>query len=130
MKIKWKSTEFCNRFQCLRYIRKNTTFFRCFSNKLKWTVWIIQLGQGHKWEGYIILKSYVIGCDIYTVHKVRFSKKSLWSNIDEIKKMSVNFFKKSVLTPWNVREKSNAMFLLIYYKTLPKHRHWRLDATK
>ena len=59
----------------------------------------------------------------YTACTVRFSKKSLGSDVGEIKKMSEKLKKKSVLTPRNVREKSNMVFLVIYYKTLPKHRH-------
>ena len=62
-----------------------------------------------------------------TVRTVRFSKKSLGFDVGEIKKISEKFFKKAVLTPRNVREKSNTVFSVIYYKTLPKH---RLDAAK
>jgi len=35
-----------------------------------------------------------------------------------------NFKKKSVLTPRNAQEKSNTVLSVIYYKTLPKHRHF------
>jgi hypothetical protein len=48
-----------------------------------------------------------------TACTVRFSKKSLGSDVGEIKKMSEKFKKKSVLTPRNVREKWNTV---IYYK--------------
>jgi len=65
-----------------------------------------------------------------TARTAHFSKKSLGSDVGEIKKMSEKFKKKSVLTPRNVREKSNTVFSVVYYKTLPKHRHWRLDAAK
>ena len=41
--------------------------------------------------------------------------------------MSEKWKKKSVLTPRNVREKSNTV---IYYKTPTKHWHWRLNAAK
>jgi hypothetical protein len=61
------------------------------------------------------------------VRTAQFSKKSLWSDVREIKKMSVKLKKKLVLTPRNVREKSNTV---IYHKMPPKHRHQRLDATK
>ena len=47
-------------------------------------------------------------------HTARFSKKSLGSDVGEIKKMSEKLKKKSVFTPRNVREKSNTV---IYYKT-------------
>ena len=50
----------------------------------------------------------------YTARTARFSKKSLGSDVGEIKKMSEKLKKKSVLTPRNVREKSNTV---IYYKT-------------
>ena len=53
-----------------------------------------------------------------TARTARFSKKSLGSDVGEIKKMSEKFFKKSVFTPRNVREKSNTV---IYYKTPTKH---------
>jgi hypothetical protein len=49
-----------------------------------------------------------------TARTARFSKKSLGSDIGEIKKMSEKLKKKSVFTPRNVREKSNTV---IYYKT-------------
>jgi hypothetical protein len=49
-----------------------------------------------------------------TARTARFSKKSLGSDVGEIKKMSEKLKKKSVLTPRNVREKSNTV---IYYKT-------------
>ena len=49
-----------------------------------------------------------------TARTARYSKKSLGSNVGEIKKMSEKLKNKSVLTPRNVREKSNT---LIYYKT-------------
>jgi hypothetical protein len=55
-----------------------------------------------------------------TARTARFSKKSLRSDVGEIKKMSEKLKKKSVLTPRNVREKSNTV---IYYKTPTKHRH-------
>ena len=55
-----------------------------------------------------------------TARTARFSKKSLGSDVGEIKKMSEKLKKKSVLTPRNVREKSNTV---IYYKTPTKHRH-------
>ena len=48
-----------------------------------------------------------INIDICTARTVRFSKKSLGSDVGEIKKMSEKLKKKSVLTPRNVREKSN-----------------------
>ena len=51
---------------------------------------------------------------VYTARTARFSKKSLGSDVGEIKKMSEKLKKKSVLTPRNVREKSNTV---IYYKT-------------
>jgi hypothetical protein len=51
---------------------------------------------------------------LYKWHTARFSKKSLGSDVGEIKK-------KSVLTPRNVREKSNTLFSVIYYKTPSKH---------
>ena len=54
-----------------------------------------------------------------TARTARFSKKSLGSDVGEIKKMSEKLKKKSVLTPRNVREKSNTV---IYYKTPTKHR--------
>ena len=41
----------------------------------------------------------------YTARTARFSKKSLGSDVGEIKKMSEKLKKKSVLTPRNVREK-------------------------
>ena len=50
----------------------------------------------------------------HTACTARFSKKSLGSDVGEIKKMSEKLKKKSVLTPRNVREKSNTV---IYYKT-------------
>jgi hypothetical protein len=56
----------------------------------------------------------VIEIGSHTARTARFSKKSLRSDVGEIKKMSEKFKKKSVLTPQNVREKSNAV---IYYKT-------------
>ena len=49
-----------------------------------------------------------------TARTARFSKKSLRSDVGEIKKMSEKLKKKSTLTPRNVREKSNTV---IYYKT-------------
>ena len=49
-----------------------------------------------------------------SAHTARLSKKSLGSDVGEIKKMSEKLKKKSVLTPRNVREKSNTA---IYYKT-------------
>ena len=49
-----------------------------------------------------------------TARPARFSKKSLWPDVGEITKMSVKFEKNAVLTPRNVREKSNTV---IYYKT-------------
>ena len=55
-----------------------------------------------------------------TARTARFSKKSLGSDVGEIRKMSEKLKKKSVLTPRNVREKSNTV---IYYKTPTKHRH-------
>ena len=55
-----------------------------------------------------------------TARTARFSKKSLGSDVGEIKKMSEKLKKKSVLTPRNVREKWNTV---IYYKTPTKHRH-------
>ena len=55
-----------------------------------------------------------------TARTARFSKKSLGSDVGEIKKMSEKLKEKSVLTPRNVREKSNTV---IYYKTPTKHRH-------
>ena len=58
--------------------------------------------------------------ELYTARTARFSKKSLGSDVGEIKKMSEKLKKKSVLTPRNVREKSNTV---IYYKTPTKHRH-------
>ena len=60
------------------------------------------------------------GLSLATASTARFSKKSLRSDVGEIKKMSEKLKKKSVLTPRNVREKSNTV---IYYKTLTKHRH-------
>ena len=51
---------------------------------------------------------------LVNLHTARFSKKSLGSDVGEIKKMSEKLKKKSVLTPRNVREKSNTV---IYYKT-------------
>ena len=51
---------------------------------------------------------------ICTARTARFSKKSLGSDVGEIKKMSEKLKKKSVLTPRNVREKSNTV---IYHKT-------------
>jgi hypothetical protein len=63
----------------------------------------------------------------YTARTARFSKKSLGSDVGEIKKMSEKLTKKSVLTPRNVREKWNTV---IYYKTPTKHWHWRLNAAK
>ena len=62
-----------------------------------------------------------------TARTARFSKKSLWPDVGEITKMSVKFEKNAVLTPRNVREKSNTV---IYYKTPPKHRHRPLNAAK
>ena len=53
-----------------------------------------------------------------TARTARFSKKSLGSDVGEIKKMSEKLKKKSVLTPRNVREKWNTV---IYYKTPTKH---------
>ena len=50
-----------------------------------------------------------------TARTAQFSKKSLGSDVGEIKKMSEKLKKKSVLTPRNVREKWNTV---IYYKTL------------
>jgi hypothetical protein len=50
----------------------------------------------------------------HTARTARFSKKSLRSDVGEIKKMSEKLKKTSVLTPRNVREKSNTV---IYYKT-------------
>ena len=44
-----------------------------------------------------------------TARTARFSKKSLGSDVGEIKKMSEKFKKKSVFTPRNVREKSNTI---------------------
>ena len=41
-----------------------------------------------------------------------------------------NLKKSRVLTPRNVKEKSNTVFSVIYYKTSPKQRHRRLDAAK
>ena len=55
---------------------------------------------------------------IYTARTARFSKKSLGSDVGQIKKMSEKLKTKSVLTPRNVREKSNTV---IYYKTPTKH---------
>ena len=49
-----------------------------------------------------------------SAHTARLSKKSLGSDVGEIKKMSEKLKKKSVLTPRIVREKSNTA---IYYKT-------------
>jgi hypothetical protein len=54
------------------------------------------------------------------INTARFSKKSLGSDVGEIKIMSEKLKKKSVLTPRNVREKSNTV---IYYKTPTKHQH-------
>ena len=85
--------------------------------------------QTYKWIWLLYLK-HINGYDFYTVRTARFSKKSLGSDVGEIKKMSEKFFKKSVLTPRNVREKSNTVFSVIYYKTPPKQRHRRLDAAK
>jgi hypothetical protein len=65
-----------------------------------------------------------------TVRTAHFSKKSLWSDVGEIKKMSTKFKKKSGLTLRNSQEKSNTVLSMIYYKTPPKHRHRRLYATK
>ena len=45
-----------------------------------------------------------------TARTARFSKKSLWADVGEITKMSVKFEKNAVLTPRNVREKSNCVF--------------------
>ena len=53
---------------------------------------------------------------------MRFSKKSLGFDVGEIKKMSEKLKTKSVLTQRNVREKSNTVFSVIYYKTSPRHR--------
>jgi len=44
-----------------------------------------------------------------TVRTAHFSKKSLGSDVGEIKKMSEKFKKKSVLTPRNAQEKSNTV---------------------
>jgi len=54
---------------------------------------------------------------LHTVRTAHF--KSLGSDVGEIKKMFVKFLKKSVLTPRNVREKSNTVFSVIDYKTPP-----------
>ena len=43
-----------------------------------------------------------------TARTARYSKKSLGSNVGEIKKMSEKLKNKSVLTPRNVRENFNA----------------------
>jgi hypothetical protein len=51
-----------------------------------------------------------------TARTARFSKKSLWADVGEITKMSVKFEKNAVLTPRNVREKSNTVFSVIYYQ--------------
>jgi hypothetical protein len=51
---------------------------------------------------------------VSTARTARFSKKSIRSDVGEIKKMLEKLKKKSVLTPRNVREKSNTV---IYYKT-------------
>jgi hypothetical protein len=59
----------------------------------------------------IVIMMYKCTC---TARTARFSKKSLRSDIGEIKKMSEKLKQKSVLTPRNVREKSNTV---IYYKT-------------
>jgi hypothetical protein len=58
--------------------------------------------------------------NLHTARTARFSKKSLGSDVGEIKKMSEKLKKKSVSTPRNVREKWNTV---IYYKTPTKHRH-------
>ena len=55
-----------------------------------------------------------LSCSLYTARTARFSKKSLGSDVGEIKKISEKLKKMSVLTPRNVREKSNTV---IYYKT-------------
>jgi len=48
---------------------------------------------------------------------VRFTKKSLWSDVDEIKKMLAKLKKESVLTLRNAQEKSNTVLSVINYKT-------------
>ena len=72
--------------------------------------------------GFELTTSLVVGSDCigsfkssyHTARPARFSKKSLWPDVGEITKMSVKFEKNAVLTPRNVREKSNTV---IYYKT-------------
>ena len=67
------------------------------------------------WEGIEFTTLVVIGTDCicscksnyHTARTARFSKKSLGSDVGEIKKMSEKLKKKSVLTPRNIREKSN-----------------------
>jgi hypothetical protein len=62
-----------------------------------------------------------MGIELLAKCQARLSKKSLWSDIGEIKKMSAKFKKKSVLTQRNAQEKSNTVLSVIYYKTPPKH---------
>ena len=48
----------------------------------------------------------------------RFSKKSLWSDVGEIKKIWAKFKKNSVLTPRNSQENSNTVISVIYLISL------------
>ena len=70
------------------------------------------------WILYLVYDTSLLDTLFGTARTARFSKKSLGSDVGEIKKMSEKLTKKSVLTPRNVREKWNTV---IYYKTPTKH---------
>ena len=103
-------------------IKKITIFFR--SGK-SWFGLVNHLGSPDRMS-YNFFLQFRIHWDT-TARTARFSKKSLGSDVGEIKKMSEKFKKKLVFTPRNVRENSNTV---IYYKMPTKHRHWRIDAAK